>query len=164
MKLLINLLGRLIRQITKASTLPNILKKRRRRRFSSSLWCSFHLVKFGFFFLRYGLYIRMVKGFLMFSWSSHGYLGELHILCALKLCIFMQDYVEAAKTAAINQEIKRILTEVLLKVAASLFLMSILYYDLLWVCWLRLFWIGYWWTFWWNCNKSSEWRWYHCWR
>lgn len=36
--------------------------------------------------------------------------------------------MEAAKTAAINQEIKRILTEVLLKVAASLFLKSILYY------------------------------------
>lgn len=33
----------------------------------------------------------------------------------------VEDYVEAARTAAINQEIKRILTEVLLKVTDELF-------------------------------------------
>lgn len=35
----------------------------------------------------------------------------------------MQDYVEGARTAAINQEIKRVLTEVLLKV----FLLNLAY-------------------------------------
>lgn len=31
----------------------------------------------------------------------------------------LKDYVEAARTAAVNQEIKRVLTEVLLKVTAA---------------------------------------------
>ena len=41
-------------------------------------------------------------------------------LYSLSFCFgSLQDYVEAARTAAINQEIKRILTEVLLKVTAA---------------------------------------------
>ena len=62
------------------------------------------------------------------NFNEFSYHATLHLILnnehrfplSLSFCFgSFQDYAETARTAAINQEIKRILTEVLLKVTAA---------------------------------------------